>query len=152
MGMEAGHLLVEGGRDESHLSRPLTEARADAVAALDEEHAAVGQAEDPGEHQRAADARRARADYEHVHRRILSREAAASYSRIDHGTVGMAVVVAAASAAIAGLVPGDVITRMDQVGVRSVEDLRYGVSVSGDTLPLTLIREGESRQILLRKR
>lgn len=53
---------------------------------------------------------------------------------------------------IAGLIPGDVITRMDQVGVRSVEDLRYGVSVAGDTLPLTLIREGESRQVLLRKR
>ncbi|MBT8487662.1 MAG: PDZ domain-containing protein [Gemmatimonadetes bacterium] len=55
-------------------------------------------------------------------------------------------------AALAGLVPGDVITRMDQVGVRSVEDLRYGVSVAGDALPLTLIREGESRQVLLRKR
>lgn len=55
-------------------------------------------------------------------------------------------------AAIAGLVPGDVITRMDRVGVRSVEELRYGVSVAADTLPLTLIREGESRQVLLRKR
>ena len=64
----------------------------------------------------------------------------------------MTKVTPGTPAAIAGLVPGDVITRMDQVGVRSVEDLRYGVSVSGDTLPLTLIREGESRQILLRKR
>lgn len=55
-------------------------------------------------------------------------------------------------AAIAGLLPGDVITRIDQVVVRAVEDLRHGVSVAGEMLPVTLIREGESRQVLLRKR
>lgn len=38
-------------------------------------------------------------------------------------------------AAIAGLLPGDVIIRMDQVSVRSVEDLRFGVSRSQESLP-----------------
>ena len=54
-------------------------------------------------------------------------------------------------AAIAGIVPGDVITRMDLVAVRSVEDLRFGVSQAGATLPLTLIRQGDSIQVLLRR-
>lgn len=53
---------------------------------------------------------------------------------------------------VAGLVPGDVITRIDQVTVRSVEDLRVAVSAGGDTVPVTLTREGQSRQALLRKR
>ena len=75
----------------------------------------------------------------------------ARYFEVSSGVL-VTKVTPGTPAAIAGLVPGDVITRMDQVGIRSVEDLRYGVSVSGDTLPLTLIREGESRQILLRKR
>jgi membrane-associated protease RseP (regulator of RpoE activity) len=55
-------------------------------------------------------------------------------------------------AAIAGLVPGDVIVRMDQVGIRSVEDLRLGVSRAGDTLPLSLVRRGSTVQVLLRRR
>ena len=75
----------------------------------------------------------------------------ARYFEVSSGVL-VTRVTPGTPAAVAGLVPGDVITRMDQVGVRSVEDLRYGVSVAGDTLPLTLIREGESRQVLLRKR
>lgn len=75
----------------------------------------------------------------------------ARYFEVSSGVL-VTKVTPGTPAAIAGIVPGDVITRMDQVGVRSVEDLRYGVSVAGDTLPLTLIREGESRQVLLRKR
>jgi S1-C subfamily serine protease len=55
-------------------------------------------------------------------------------------------------AAIAGLLPGDVVTRIDRVGVRTVEDLRFGVAQAGDTLPLTLIRRGSSLQVLLRRR
>lgn len=68
-------------------------------------------------------------------------------------TSGVLVVEVAPGtpAATAGIVPGDVITRIDQVGVRSVEDLRFGVSVVEDSLPITLIREGASRQVLLRK-
>jgi predicted metalloprotease with PDZ domain len=55
-------------------------------------------------------------------------------------------------AAIAGLRPGDVVTRLDQVGVRTVEDLRFGVSQAGDTLPVTVVRQGASLQVLLRRR
>lgn len=54
-------------------------------------------------------------------------------------------------ASLAGIVPGDVITRIDQVGVRSVEDLRFGVSMAGDTLPISLVRQGTSVQVLLRR-
>ena len=54
-------------------------------------------------------------------------------------------------AAIAGIVPGDVITRIDQVAVHSVEELRFGISQAGETLPLTLIRQGNSIQVLLRR-
>jgi len=68
------------------------------------------------------------------------------------GGVLITRVAAGTPADIAGLVPGDVVTRIDQISVRSIEDLRYGVSMAGDTLPLTLVREGERRQILLRKR
>jgi len=55
-------------------------------------------------------------------------------------------------AAIAGMRPGDVVTRLDRVGVRSVEDFRFGVAQAGDTLPITLIRQGQSVQVLLRRR
>jgi hypothetical protein len=52
-------------------------------------------------------------------------------------------------AAMAGLVPGDVITRLDQLAIRSVEDLRFGVSRSGAALPLRLVRQGSTLEVLL---
>ena len=52
-------------------------------------------------------------------------------------------------AAMAGLLPGDVITRLDQVTVRSVEELRFGVSQSGESLPLRLVRQGTTLEVLL---
>jgi membrane-associated protease RseP (regulator of RpoE activity) len=55
-------------------------------------------------------------------------------------------------AAMAGLVPGDVIVRIDQVGIQSVEDLRLGVSRAGDALPLSLVRRGSTVEVLLRRR
>ncbi len=55
-------------------------------------------------------------------------------------------------AAIAGIRPGDVVTRIDQVNVRTVDDFRLGVSRSGETLPLTLMRRGGTVQVLLRRR
>jgi S1-C subfamily serine protease len=67
------------------------------------------------------------------------------------GGVLVVDVAAGTPAAMAGIIPGDVITRIDQVGVRSVEDLRFGVSVAGDSLPVAIIRQGNSMQVLLRR-
>lgn len=75
----------------------------------------------------------------------------ARYFDVDGGVL-ITRVAEGTPAGIAGLLPGDVITRIDQITVRAVEDLRFAVSAAGDTVPLTLIREGQSRQILLRKR
>ena len=74
-------------------------------------------------------------------------------ARYFEATQGVLVVEVAPGtpAAMAGIRPGDVITRLDQVAVRSVEELRFGVSVAEDSLPITLIREGASRQVLLRR-
>jgi hypothetical protein len=35
--------------------------------------------------------------------------------------------------------------------VRTVEDLRFGVSQAGATLPITLVRRGTEIQVLLRR-
>ena len=54
-------------------------------------------------------------------------------------------------ASLAGIAPGDVITHVHQVRVRSVDDLRIGVSRATDTLPISLIRRGDSVQALIRR-
>lgn len=74
----------------------------------------------------------------------------AEYFDVEQGVL-VVDVAPGTPAAMAGIVPGDVITRMDQVGVRSVEDFRFGVSTAEGSLPVTLIRQGSSRQVLLRK-
>jgi membrane-associated protease RseP (regulator of RpoE activity) len=74
----------------------------------------------------------------------------AAYFEVGAGVL-VVDVVPGTPAAVAGIVPGDVITRLDQVGVRSVEDLRYGISVAGDSLPISLVRQGSSVQVLLRR-
>lgn len=74
----------------------------------------------------------------------------AAYFQVGTGVL-VVDVVPGTPAAVAGIVPGDVITRIDQVGVRSVEDLRHGVSVAGDSLPVSLVRQGSSVQVLLRR-
>jgi membrane-associated protease RseP (regulator of RpoE activity) len=73
----------------------------------------------------------------------------AKYFKVEGGVL-VVDVTRGTPAAIAGIVPGDVITRMDQVLVRSVADLRFGVSQAGDTLPISLVRQGTSIQVLLR--
>lgn len=55
-------------------------------------------------------------------------------------------------AALAGLLPGDVVTRLDRVAVHTVDELRSAVAQAGDTVPLTLVRRGASLQVLLRRR
>lgn len=74
----------------------------------------------------------------------------AEYFKVDAGILVLEVAPGT-PASMAGIVPGDVITRLDQVSVRSVEDFRFGVSQAGETLPISLIRQGASIQVLLRR-
>lgn len=75
----------------------------------------------------------------------------ARYFDVEGGVL-VVEVTPGTPAALAGIVPGDVITRMDQVVVRTVEDLRLGVSRSGESLPVRLVREGATREVLLSRR
>ena len=74
----------------------------------------------------------------------------ARYFEVNDGVL-IVDVAPGTPAAIAGLVPGDVITRLDQVTVRSVQDLRFGVSRAGESLPISLVRQGSTREVLLRR-
>ena len=74
----------------------------------------------------------------------------AEYFRVEGGVL-VVDVPGGTPASIAGIRPGDVVTRIAGVLVRSVDDLRFGVSQAGDTLPISLIRQGQSIQALLRR-
>jgi membrane-associated protease RseP (regulator of RpoE activity) len=74
----------------------------------------------------------------------------AEYFAVDGGVL-VVDVADGTPAALAGVVPGDVIVRIDRVAVRSVEDLRFGVSMVGDSLPVTIVRRGETVQVTLRR-
>jgi membrane-associated protease RseP (regulator of RpoE activity) len=52
-------------------------------------------------------------------------------------------------AALAGLVPGDVVTRIDEMDIRTVDALRLGVSGAEGPVALTLTRKGATLQLLL---
>jgi C-terminal processing protease CtpA/Prc len=71
------------------------------------------------------------------------------------GVEGSGVLVldvpAGTPAAIAGIRVGDVITHIDQVLIRSVDDLRLGLSRAGAETPVTLVRQRTTRQVLLRR-
>jgi predicted metalloprotease with PDZ domain len=54
-------------------------------------------------------------------------------------------------AAAAGIRPGDVITRVDGIAVRSVLGLRLALSQADSTIRLTLVRRGETTTVLLRR-
>ena len=54
-------------------------------------------------------------------------------------------------AAVAGIQPGDVLTRIGGEPVRSISDLRRGMAVAGHELPVVLVRKGRSLQVLLRR-
>jgi hypothetical protein len=77
-------------------------------------------------------------------------ELAAYFQGVENGVL-VVDVAPRTPASLSGIQPGDVITRMDRVSVRSVEDLRFGISQANDTLPLTLIRRGSTVQVLLRR-
>ena len=74
----------------------------------------------------------------------------AQYFEVDGGVL-VVDVAEGTPAGMAGIIPGDVIVRIDRVAIRSVDDLRFGVSMAGDTLPVTVIRKGETAQVLLRR-
>jgi membrane-associated protease RseP (regulator of RpoE activity) len=75
----------------------------------------------------------------------------ADYFRVDSGVL-VVDVAAGTPAAIAGIQPGDVIVNLDRVAIRSVDALRTGISRAGDTLPITLVRQGSRLEVLLRRR
>lgn len=74
----------------------------------------------------------------------------ARYFDVDDGVL-IVDVVPGTPTAIAGMLPGDVIIRIDQVGVRSVEELRFGISRAGESLPISLVRQGSTVEVLLRR-
>jgi len=75
----------------------------------------------------------------------------ARYFQVDAGVL-IVDVAPGTPAALAGLVPGDVVTRLGQAVVHSVEDLRVEVSRSSESVPVTLVRDGTPLEVLLRRR
>jgi membrane-associated protease RseP (regulator of RpoE activity) len=75
----------------------------------------------------------------------------AEYFDVETGVL-VVDVAAGTPAAIAGIQPGDVIVQLDRIQVRSVDELRTGLSRAGDTLPITLVRQGNRLEVLLRRR
>lgn len=54
-------------------------------------------------------------------------------------------------AALAGLLPGDVITHLGSVRVHSIDDLRIGVARAGSALDMGIVRRGEAVRVTLRR-
>lgn len=75
----------------------------------------------------------------------------AEYFRVETGVL-VVDVAPGTPTAIAGIQPGDVIVQLDRVQVRTVDELRNGISRAGDTLPITLVRQGNRLEVLLRRR
>ena len=74
----------------------------------------------------------------------------AAYFQVDGGVL-VTDVPNHTPAAAAGIKPGDVITRIDDVAVRSVQGLRLTLSRADATIPLTLVRQGATVTVLLRE-
>lgn len=74
----------------------------------------------------------------------------ADYFEVDGGVL-VVDVLPGTPAAIAGLHPGDVITHLDRVTVRSLQELRTGLSRTGPATPITVVRRGNAIQLLLRR-
>ena len=74
----------------------------------------------------------------------------AAYFQVDGGVL-VTDVPNKTPAAAAGIKPGDVITRIDHVAVRSVQGLRLALSRAEATIPLTLVRQGTTMTVLLRR-
>src|SRR5690606_19365567 len=101
----------------------------------------------------APDAARAPAPYSPLTPYVLGRNRVAGAEVIDlqpemagyfETEAGVLVIEVAPGtpAALAGLLPGDVVTHVGGAGVRSVEDLRIGVGRAGSRLELGVVRRG----------
>jgi membrane-associated protease RseP (regulator of RpoE activity) len=75
----------------------------------------------------------------------------AEYFRVETGVL-VVDIAPGTPAAIAGIQPGDVIVNLDRVAIRSVDELRTGISRAGASLPVTLVRQGSRIEVLLRSR
>jgi membrane-associated protease RseP (regulator of RpoE activity) len=74
----------------------------------------------------------------------------AEYFRVETGVL-VVDVAPGTPTAIAGIQPGDVIVQLDRVQVRTVDELRTGISRAPDVLPVTLVRRGVRVEVLLRR-
>jgi len=74
----------------------------------------------------------------------------AAYFKVDGGVL-VTDVPNGTPAAAAGIEPGDVITQIDGVAVRSVQGLRLALSRANATIRLTLVRQGATETVLLRR-
>lgn len=75
----------------------------------------------------------------------------ASYFQVERGVL-ITDVTEGTPSAMAGIIPGDVITGVGDMSIRSVEDLRFAVSMSGDSIPLLVVRQGTERPVTLWRR
>ena len=74
----------------------------------------------------------------------------AAYFQVSGGVL-IVDVPEGTPAAMAGLQPGDVVIRVDGRDVRSIPDLREGLSRAAPQIPLTVVRKGREVQVLLRR-
>ena len=74
----------------------------------------------------------------------------AAYFQVEDGVL-VTDVPNNTPAAEAGINPGDVITRIDDIAVRSVQGLRLALSRAEATIPLTLVRQGATMTVILRR-
>jgi hypothetical protein len=74
----------------------------------------------------------------------------AEYFKVDGGVL-VVDVPPGTPADLAGIQPGDVVTRVDGTSVRSITELRRGLAAAPPELPLTLVRKGRTVQVLLRR-
>ena len=74
----------------------------------------------------------------------------ADYFQVEGGVL-VVDVLPRTPASIAGIQPGDVITHIDRVTIRSLQELRIGLVRAGESVPITVVRRGDAIQLLLHR-
>jgi len=74
----------------------------------------------------------------------------ADYFQVEGGIL-VVDVLPGTPAAMADIQPGDVITHIDRVTIRSIQELRLGLRRAGESLPITVVRRGNAIQLLLHR-